>query len=121
MELRAFGAYVRRLRERAGFTQASLVDALHGEVSLRTIGRWENGKNEPYVSELAPVMDRLQGSILRAVLLVLSDTASEGDAARMADRADSDLSTEELTFFAELSPARRNLLRQFIEAEKVSA
>lgn len=118
MPLKAFGAYMKRLRERKGLTQADLASELEGVVSLRTIGRWENGRNEPYTSELEPVLSFLDGSLIRAVLLMLSRTATEGDGRRMAEIADNELTPEELTFFASLSPKQRRLLRSFIEAEE---
>lgn len=118
MALEAFGAYMRRLRDRSGLTQAGLVQELNGTVSLRTIGRWENGRHEPYISELAPVLARLRGSMMRAVLLVMSDSITVTEAERMAERADDDLTVDEIAFFASLSPERRKLFRQFIEAEE---
>lgn len=116
MPLKAFGAYIRQLRKRKGLTQSGVVDGMQG-ISLRTIGRWENGTHEPYISELAPVVEWLGGSVLRALLLLSSPQATEADAEAMANRADDDLTEEELAFFTSLSPARRRLLRAFFEAE----
>ena len=118
MPLRAFGAYMRRLRELRGITQAGLTAQLHGDPSERTIGRWENGRHEPSISEMSPVIEFLGGSLTRAVLLIMSDKLTEADAQRMADSADDDLTPDEMTFFASLSPKQRRLLRQFIEAEE---
>lgn len=118
MPLRAFGAYIRRLRERKGLTQADLAQRLDGAVGLRTIGRWENGRNEPYNSELLPVLDFLGGSLVRAVLLMASPSATEDDGRQMAERADDDLTPDEMAFFASLSPKQRRALRQFVEGDE---
>jgi transcriptional regulator with XRE-family HTH domain len=116
--MQELGAYLRRLRNRAGLSQVALAGELQGVVSLRTIGRWENGEVEPYVSELAPLVERLNGSMLRALLLMVSRTATADDAVRMADRAAEDLTPDELAFFSSLSPERRKLIRQFIDLER---
>ena len=73
-DLRAFGAYMRRLRKQKGISRSSLVLALQGRVGLRTIDRWENGTHEPYISELAPVIEYLGGDVSEAVALVVSET-----------------------------------------------
>lgn len=117
MPLKAFGAYIKRLRERKQLSQVDLANQLDGAVGLRTIGRWENGRNEPYNSELLPVLDYLGGSIVRAVLLMMSTTATEEDGKRMAEMADNELTPDEMAFFTSLSPKQRRLLRQFIESE----
>jgi transcriptional regulator with XRE-family HTH domain len=116
--MQELGAYLRRLRNRAGLSQVALAGELRGTVSLRTIGRWENGEVEPYVSELAPLVERLNGSMVRALLLLISRTATADDAVRMADRASEDLTPDELAFFSSLGPERRKLIRQFIEIER---
>ena len=121
MPLKVLGAYLRRLRKLKGWSQTQLVTKVNGAVGLRTVGRWENGDHEPYISELLPVVDALGGSIARATLLMVSETATEADAVRMAEHADSDLTEDELTFFATLSPVKRKLLRQFIEAEEADS
>jgi transcriptional regulator with XRE-family HTH domain len=120
MPTRALGAYLRRLRLRSGLSQVALAGEMQGAVSLRTIGRWENGEVEPYVSELAPLVARLNGSMLRAILLMIGQSISEVEAEHMADRADDDLTPDEMAFFSSLSPERRKLFRQFIEAERRS-
>lgn len=117
MPLRAFGAYVRELRQLRSLTQAGMVSACGGLISLRTLGRWENGTHEPGISELAPVIEWLGGSVVRAMLLIVSGSATEADAKAMAARADEDLTEEEIAFFSGLSPQRRKLLRQFLQAE----
>jgi transcriptional regulator with XRE-family HTH domain len=68
--LQAFGAYLRRLREQKGVSQARLVRDLNGAIGLRTIGRWETGAHEPYLSELAPVVAYLGGTIEDAAALI---------------------------------------------------
>jgi transcriptional regulator with XRE-family HTH domain len=118
MATQALGAYLRRLRIRSGLSQAALVGELAGAVSLRTIGRWENGEVEPYVSELEPLVSRLGGSMLRTILLMINRAITEAEAEHMADRASEDLTPDELAFFSSLSPERRKLFRQFIEAER---
>ena len=44
------GEIMKYTRKRVGKSQASMAEALNVEV--RTIGRWENGKSEPTVSEM---------------------------------------------------------------------
>lgn len=65
--LRDFGAFLRRLREEKGYTQVQVAERLKGRVSLRTIGRWENGTHEPYLSELAPLLELLECDLHQAV------------------------------------------------------
>ena len=68
-DLRQFGAWLKRLREQKGVSQARVVSEVG--VSLRTIGRWENGEHEPYLSELAPVIHYLDGDLNQAVSLIV--------------------------------------------------
>ncbi len=117
MALKAFGAYIAHLRTRAGYTQQSLVAALDNNPSLRTIGRWENGRQEPYLSELEPVIEKIKGSMPRAALLIMSEKASVADAMRMAERADEDLTEEELLFYSSLSSKQRRALRALMQQE----
>lgn len=44
------GEIMKYTRKRVGKSQSSMAEALNVEV--RTIGRWENGKSEPTVSEM---------------------------------------------------------------------
>lgn len=76
--LRAFGSYLVHLRRQKGFSQARLVQAVNQRagrqiISLRTIGRWETGDHEPYLSELAPVVAQLDGSIEEAAALIVGN------------------------------------------------
>lgn len=75
--LSAFGEYLRRLREQKGVSQAQLASDLKDVVGLRTIGRWENGRHEPYLSELAPVLTYLGGSLAEAAVLIAGSGAKE--------------------------------------------
>lgn len=114
--MKALGAYLVGLRERAGLTQAQLVSELEGAVSGRTISRWENGHVEPYMSEIEPVITRLHGSMLRVALLMVTDI-SEVRAREMASNADNDLTPDELSFFSSIPVERRDHFRRFVEGD----
>lgn len=60
------GAQIRDLRDARGWSQKDLADAVG--VSLRTVGRWENGTK--------PVDPRKRGLLLRALRLVADDSPS---------------------------------------------
>lgn len=74
-DLGAFGSWLADLRRQKGVSQARLVRDLNDQagcvvIGLRTVSRWENGDNEPYLSELAPVVRYLGGSIEDAAALI---------------------------------------------------
>lgn len=75
--LSTFGDYIKGLREQKGVSQARLVRDMAGAIGLRTISRWENGTHEPYLSELAPVVNYLGGNLAEAAALIASDSARE--------------------------------------------
>jgi transcriptional regulator with XRE-family HTH domain len=114
MGMKALGDYLRDLRVDAGFTQreaAALVPSARtdGQMSYKTVERWEAGKHEPTLTILRSYVRALGGSVDRAVALLLS---------RPTDAPDDELTPEEIEFFTSLSPARRRALRAAMEADR---
>jgi transcriptional regulator with XRE-family HTH domain len=115
MGMDALAGYLAELRTSAGLTQkqaASLVSSVRVKgqpLSYKTVERWEQGKHEPTLTLLRAYVKALGGSIDRAVALLLS---------RATEKPDEELTPEELEFFSSLSPERRRLMRQFIEADR---
>lgn len=80
----AVGAYLKYLRVSKGYTQDEVGEAIH--VSGRTVRRWEYGKNEPSLSDLAAAARFLRGSFARIIEFLLTDAgAREGHQAAIID------------------------------------
>jgi transcriptional regulator with XRE-family HTH domain len=116
MGMKALGDYLAQLREDAKLTQkqaAALVPSTRtsGSMSSKTIERWEAGANEPTLTILRRYVKALNGSVDKAVALLLS---------KPPEQVDEELTPEELDFFTSLSPARRRNLRALLEEERRS-
>jgi transcriptional regulator with XRE-family HTH domain len=81
----AVGAYLRELRDAKGWSR--LRAATEGKVSTKSIERWEDGEVEPAFTDLAAYVRALNGSIARALNLLLGEdaTASTAMVAELAE------------------------------------
>jgi transcriptional regulator with XRE-family HTH domain len=72
--MQAVGIYLRDIRGAAGLTQEEA--ARRGGVSTKTVERWEAGRTEPALTDLAAYVKALHGSVERVVSLLLGQDVS---------------------------------------------
>lgn len=75
----AIATYLRTLRDAAGLSQEEA--AAKAGISAKTLGRWEKGtgEHEPTVTNLKKLVRALGGSVRDALLLLITDDATEND------------------------------------------
>ena len=110
MSMEQVGRYIKQLREAQGLTQreAAARVGLHS----KTIERWEAGSHEPRLTELAPYVKMLNGSLADVIELLTGDRIDQA----ILEAAHS---------LARLTPAQRQLLselaRQLLHESEVGA
>jgi transcriptional regulator with XRE-family HTH domain len=109
MTMTAVGAYLKTLRQERGLTQKDV--ATYVDVSIKMIGEWEKGINEPKIGFMARLLEILQGTPEDIQQLITSAQQSE-DGIELAKQTMQRrrLSDEELALFERLPEHRRQLL-----------
>lgn len=103
MGMEAVGAYIATLRERRGYTQLALAEALG--ISERGLRDWEKGRTAPDVGDLRELLGRLKGSWMHIAMLA-RDGATIADARQYAERQAQGLglTDEQRAFIESLDP-----------------
>lgn len=121
----ALRSYIRTLRQERKVSQGALAERIG--VAPRTYKAWETGGTKDIKAPfLVRAIRYLRGSFDQVA--EISDNATSEEGAQMAldwlkqDKQpaanNADLTSDEMAFFASLSPKQRRALRQFVEGDK---